>query len=42
MHHQGPCMVLKKKNVHENLNLNPISLYNKVKMITERIFTFLQ
>lgn len=29
--------IKKEKNVHENLNLNPISLYNKVKMITERI-----
>ena len=30
-------MELKKKKVHENLDLNPISLYNKVKMVTERV-----
>jgi len=29
--------IKKEKKVHENLNLNPISLYNKVKMVTERI-----
>ena len=29
--------IKKEKKVHENLTLNPISLYNKVKMITERI-----
>jgi len=29
--------VRKEKKVHEKINLTPISLYNKVKMITERI-----
>ncbi len=29
--------IKKEKKVHENLKLEPISLYNKVKMITERI-----
>ena len=29
--------IKKEKKVHENLKLNPISLYNKVKMITERV-----
>ncbi len=29
--------IKKEKKVHENLSLNPISLYNKVKMSTERI-----
>ena len=29
--------IKKEKKVHENLDLNPISLYNKVKMVTERI-----
>ena len=29
--------IKKEKKVHENLDLNPISLYNKVKMVTERV-----
>jgi nucleoside-diphosphate-sugar epimerase len=29
--------IKKEKKVHENIKLNPISLYNKVKMITERV-----
>ena len=29
--------IKKEKKVHEKLNLNPISLYNKVKMVTERV-----
>ncbi len=29
--------IKKEKKVHENLSLKPISLYNKVKMVTERI-----
>ena len=29
--------IKKEKNVHEELKLEPISLYNKVKMITERV-----
>ena len=30
--------VKKEKNVTENLKLNPISVYNKTKMIAERVF----
>ena len=34
----GSVYGVKKENkVHENLSLKPISLYNKVKMLTERI-----
>ena len=29
--------IKKEKKGHENLDLNPISLYNKVKMVTERV-----
>ena len=29
--------IKKETKVHENLSLNPISLYNKVKMVTERV-----
>ena len=30
--------VKKEKKVTENLKLNPISVYNKTKMIAERVF----
>ena len=31
------CMELKEQKVHENLDLVPVSVYNKTKMIAERV-----
>ena len=42
MLHPALFMGLKKKKVTEKLSLKPISLYNKVKMCTERIILFIK
>ena len=35
---QVQFMELKKKKVHEDLKLKPLSLYNKVKMVTKEFY----